>query len=135
MAQRPRKNATGIQPNGGATVPDATSGTDGNPQGNGSVENGANGDSGIVNPESLYSGGSTNDGTADAPKRGRGRPKGSGNKSKEAPSSGDIGALTAIILSLHVGLAYAAPEMELEKAEAEMVAAAIVRVERHYQQV
>lgn len=77
-----------------------------------------------------YTGGRNADGS---PTKKRGRKPGSGKQQqKQADYSQDIGGISALLLGIHGFLQTTIPEMELSKDEADELANAINRVERHY---
>lgn len=68
------------------------------------------------------------------PKRGRGRPKGSGTKKAREAHAIDLSGLEKLLLSLHAGLAAIThtPELQLDESEAKSMSTAAARVARHY---
>lgn len=107
--------------------------------GNVGIENGPVIDVGsgqqAVDPAIAFAAGDGETGNGDAPKRGRGRPVGSGNRKAKAENPADLGALTAVIVNIHAMLATRVPEMLIEEKEAATLAASIIRVEQYYPKV
>ena len=81
-------------------------------------------------------GGSPIDVSGDEPRRGPGRPRGTGNKSRPgaAPLSPSVDGITASLLSVHAMLAAMTkvPELELTDDEAKALAKGIIEVNKHY---
>jgi len=125
------------QPAAGANAPaDAGSSvtspaTDGGVGGDVSTVNGPIGET--VDPTTVTRDGGDGGSSAapSSPKRGRGRPPGSGKKQQTA-SPPNIGAIQATLLSVHAIIATKIPEMAIDPAEAQMLAERIAAVEKYY---